>query len=224
MRTSGAPRAPESKSKYILVFMKAATLPLEARRLPRQRRARATFELLLDACAALLDEGGLEAVTTNAIALRAGVNVATLYGYFPNKYAVLKALEERFAERREALVRGAFEDAESWQEALEVGLEGYVSLLVSMPGAGALLDAIRTCPELQALRGGGHGDLARWIAAYLRRWGMPAARSNTAAHVLVEASDGVVGLARRSTPRQRRRVLEEHKALVRAYLESAGLS
>ncbi len=48
----------------------------------------------------LLDDGGLGALTTNAIARKAGVSIGTLYQYFPDKGAVLDALAER---EREAL-------------------------------------------------------------------------------------------------------------------------
>ena len=58
---------------------------LEPRRRPTARRARRTVGRILDATAALLDEVGFDAITTNLIAERAGVNVASLYKYFPNK-------------------------------------------------------------------------------------------------------------------------------------------
>ena len=53
--------------------------------------------------------------------------------------------------------------------------------------------------------------------------GIGRGRARTMAKMLVEASSGVVGLARRVAPRERRRVLEEHQQMVRSYLKSAGL-
>jgi AcrR family transcriptional regulator len=68
---------------------------LEPRKLPRQERARVTFEALVEACAQLLARDGYAALTTNAIAERAGVSVGTLYQFFPNRDAVIAALCRR---------------------------------------------------------------------------------------------------------------------------------
>jgi AcrR family transcriptional regulator len=65
---------------------------LEPRKLPRQDRARVTFDALVEACAQLLARDGYAALTTNAIAERAGVSVGTLYQFFPNRDAVIAEL------------------------------------------------------------------------------------------------------------------------------------
>lgn len=63
-----------------------------AKRQPTQPRARQTVQRIIDATAALLLEQGVDAVTTNKVAERAHVNIASLYQYFPNKQALLSAL------------------------------------------------------------------------------------------------------------------------------------
>lgn len=50
---------------------------------------------ILEAAAQLLEGGGLAAFTTNAVAERAGVSIGTLYQYFADKGALLRALAER---------------------------------------------------------------------------------------------------------------------------------
>ena len=65
------------------------------RKAPRQTRARQTVDCILDAAAYILAERGLDGFTTNHIAERAGVNISSLYQYFPNKIAILKALQAR---------------------------------------------------------------------------------------------------------------------------------
>ena len=69
------------------------------RKAPRQARARRTVGFILDAAAYILAEHGLAGFTTNRIAERAGVNIASLYQYFPNKAAILEALQARHAAR-----------------------------------------------------------------------------------------------------------------------------
>jgi AcrR family transcriptional regulator len=66
-----------------------------ARRTPRQARALHKVGLILEAASQLIDKAGLQALTTNAIAERAGVSIGSVYQYFGDKEAVLDALAER---------------------------------------------------------------------------------------------------------------------------------
>src|ERR1700759_877671 len=66
-----------------------------ARRSPRQQRSLDKIGLMFEAAMRLIEEGGLENVTTNAIADRAGVSIGTLYQYFDDKQSLLEALTQR---------------------------------------------------------------------------------------------------------------------------------
>ena len=70
-------------------------MPEKLRKIPRQRRACQTVDFILEAAAYILSEQGIEGFTTNRIAERAGVNIASLYQYFPNKGAILEELQAR---------------------------------------------------------------------------------------------------------------------------------
>lgn len=78
------------------------------RRVPTQERSRRRVADLLDGAAELVEEKGVEALSTRAIAERAGVPVASLYQYFADKEDVLLALLDRAmvetSERVEAAV------------------------------------------------------------------------------------------------------------------------
>jgi AcrR family transcriptional regulator len=65
------------------------------RRIPHQARAAETVAAILEGAAQVLEAGGLPAFTTNAVAERAGVSIGTLYQYFADKNALLRALAER---------------------------------------------------------------------------------------------------------------------------------
>ena len=65
------------------------------RRIPHQARAAETVAAILEGAAQVLEAGGLAAFTTNAVAERAGVSIGTLYQYFADKNALLRALAER---------------------------------------------------------------------------------------------------------------------------------
>ncbi len=70
----------------------------KSRRTPRQARAEVTVEAIFDATFQLLEAGGLESLTTNHIAQRAGVSIGTLYQYFGGKQEILAAMAQRRAE------------------------------------------------------------------------------------------------------------------------------
>lgn len=65
------------------------------RRTPRQTRSGETVSAIIEAAAQILEQGGLAAFNTNAVAERAGVSIGTLYQYFADKAALLRALGER---------------------------------------------------------------------------------------------------------------------------------
>ncbi len=56
------------------------------------------MEAIFDATFQLLEAGGLERLTTNHIAQRAGVSIGTLYQYFGGKQEILAAMAQRRAE------------------------------------------------------------------------------------------------------------------------------
>ena len=71
---------------------------------PKQARSRATVEALLEATAQVLADVGYAKASTNRIAKRAGVSVGSLYQYFRDKEALVRALVERhIAEQGETL-------------------------------------------------------------------------------------------------------------------------
>jgi AcrR family transcriptional regulator len=74
------------------------------RRIPRQSRAEETVAAILEGAAQVLEARGLAGFTTNAAAERAGVSIGTLYQYFADKQALLRALAEREMKRTVAAV------------------------------------------------------------------------------------------------------------------------
>jgi AcrR family transcriptional regulator len=93
------------------------------RKLPSQERSRFTVDAILEAAADILVREGYARLTTNRIADRAGVNVASVYQYFPGKDAIVAELRRRHgaAERaavRETLVRRRGDSLESTLRAL----------------------------------------------------------------------------------------------------------
>ena len=76
---------------------------------PKQERAKRTYEAILTAAAELLVEVGVERISTNIVAERAGITVPALYRYFPNKYAVLNALSAACMDKQNAVFQQWFD-------------------------------------------------------------------------------------------------------------------
>ena len=85
--------APTAKTVYVM------------RKQPRQRRARATVDAILEAAARILVESGYASASTNRIAERAGVGIGSLYEYFPGKEAIFAELRRREMARWYAKLR-----------------------------------------------------------------------------------------------------------------------
>jgi AcrR family transcriptional regulator len=89
------------------------------RRVPQQERSRQKVDAMVDAAERLIGEHGWDALSTSEIAEAAGVSVATLYQFFPDKRAIAQVVAHRFVDRFVAEVEGAnaaqeAADAEVW--------------------------------------------------------------------------------------------------------------
>jgi AcrR family transcriptional regulator len=124
------PRKPASGAR-------AQPAPTTPRKLPKQERARATVGAILDAAGALLVKNGLARATTNHIAETAGVNIGSLYQYFPSKEAIVGAVVDRALEAYEVAMDGAFDEADGLT--LENGLRALTEAHVRVLSADAAI-------------------------------------------------------------------------------------
>src|ERR1700730_8490433 len=70
-------------------------MTLELRKQPSQTRSKAMVDTILDATARVLVERGYAKTNTNVVAELAGISFGSLYRYYPNKNALINALQER---------------------------------------------------------------------------------------------------------------------------------
>ncbi|WP_328404157.1 TetR/AcrR family transcriptional regulator [Streptomyces sp. NBC_00390] len=122
------------------------------RRQPVQARSRETVERILDAAAVLLEDGGVEAVTTRAIAERAGITAPSLYRFFADREQILDALMEQHLERLRASLS---EDEAGWSPASLAELVGreldsFVAYFQAHPNAARLWLDGRVSPTVRA--------------------------------------------------------------------------
>ncbi len=111
----------------------------------------AVRDAVLDATAALVAEHGLAGVVMSQVAERAGIGRATLYKYFADLDAVLRAWHERQVGRHLEQLVGAADSAGSDPRArVEAALHAYASSAGAHDGS----------PLAVSLHGGGHVERA----------------------------------------------------------------
>jgi AcrR family transcriptional regulator len=108
---------------------------LSMRAKPVQQRSADRMQHLLDAAATLIDEEGLDAVTTTAVAYRSRSSVGVLYRYFPNVDSLLKALAQRNMQRYLDFVETGSDRTpdvpwSSWNNTLD----SYIYMYLNEPG------------------------------------------------------------------------------------------
>ncbi len=200
--------------------MKPVPPPTSLRRAPVQRRSAERLTRILDACADLLDEVGYEALSTRAVALRAGVPIGSVYRFFGNKRAMADALAERNLDRfteRVAERLGGTRDGD-WRTAVDAVLDEYLDMKRTAPGFG-LVDFGNQIPVGGRRGAPNHrvadrlGDL---LAGHIGR--APDEDLRRTFLVAVETADCLVHLAFRASPEGDERIIEETRTLLRAYL------
>jgi AcrR family transcriptional regulator len=169
---------------------------VRARREPTQERSRERVARILDATAAILDEHGLEAVNTNAIAKRARVPVGSVYQFFPNRDAILEALAEAGLAKLDAhfvpLLASAKKSADA-RAIVRAVLRALRDAYVSIPGLAALVGSTSGHPKLERIYGANNALVASHVRAMLLHVN-PALkkRAAPAATVVVETADAIV--------------------------------
>jgi len=141
-----------------------------ARPVPRQARAQQTRERLLDVAGGLLAEVGLERISTNMIAARAGLSPPALYRYFADKYAVLEALGRRLMARQNAVLdcwidRHAPSGLAAMADHIGELLAANAAVTRAEPGAVWILRALHASPQLVPVRLESHRAVTDQLAA-----------------------------------------------------------
>jgi len=119
---------------------------LSPRTKPRQRRAVERRQAILDATLGLLETTGIDAMTTTLIATRAGVPVASVYGYFPNKMAIvaelMRAAMAEVDATLETLLPGRI-DSDTVEVAIDRAVDTIIAGYRALPARQRLFSAVR---------------------------------------------------------------------------------
>ena len=126
------------------------TTAASQRRQPVQERSRQTVARILDTADALIDEGGVEAVTTRAVADRAGVTYPSLYRFFADRDEILDQLVNHHLA---ALDAQAVAEERTWQitsvrDVIDRELDLHVAYFKEHPSAARLWLSGRSSPAV----------------------------------------------------------------------------
>ncbi|MBB5793704.1 AcrR family transcriptional regulator [Streptomyces caelestis] len=185
-----------------------------------QRRSAERLTRILDACADLLDEVGYDALSTRAVAQRAGVPIGSVYRFFGNKRQMVDALAqrnlERFSERVTQRLRETGDGG--WREAMDAVLDEYLEMKRTAPGF-SLVDFGNQIPVGARQAEPNHrvaDRLTELLSGYLDR--APDEELRRVFLIAVETADTLVHLAFRVAPDGDQKIIEETREMLRAYL------
>ena len=146
-----------------------------AGRQPQQKRAQQTRQKILDATLELLEQSGIEKVSTNLIAKQAGVNIASLYKYFPDKHAIMHELAQAFGQRQADQICTYLANTEP-QSSIKTVCDGLVDAVIEgTRGGKALVQLQRSLiasPELLAAYRATNHDIGQALLPFLDHWGI----------------------------------------------------
>lgn len=91
---------------------------IQLRKAPQQGRSVQRVEQILSAARLLIGRHGLQGLKMTEIALEAGVPIGSVYQYFPERAAIIKALFDRITEAVREKVSNTFHAVGSLDEAL----------------------------------------------------------------------------------------------------------
>jgi len=106
------------------------------RRAPSQRRSRERVERILAVATELIAARGSDALRMAEVAAKAEISIGSLYQYFPDKAAIIRALAERYsAEGRACIEEGLREvrDAAGLRRAFGALVDTYYGLFLAEP-------------------------------------------------------------------------------------------
>ncbi len=177
---------------------------LQLRKEPKQQRSRQLVQSVLDSAIAMSEQHGLAALNTNAIAEHAGIDIASIYQYFPNKESILFWAAERW-------LRGIRDVCQQMDEPQYQQLPwadffaAYGELVVALPDHKRAFSSLRSLwvlyPEYQFLADEHRDFMVNFLVGHFRRLG--AKRSQKAlqglATYLFLSSNSILEVAMKTT-------------------------
>ena len=133
-------------------------IELETKVLPSQARSRNTFDAILRVAADVLADKGPDDFSINAVSERSGLSPPAFYRYFPNKYALLRAMAERLMDAEDEVVLQAMSRNELPRCEIDLIAElrdilsDLVAAMASFSGSVQIVRALRAKQEMRQVQ------------------------------------------------------------------------
>lgn len=201
---------------------------------PVQGRSAARIDTLLDAAAFVVDETGIDRLTTAMVSERAEASIGTVYRYFPDRIALLQGLRDRAEARYRSAVVATIrrEEPAGWCGAVDCALDAFTRMYRLEPGFRIIrfTDVDRVDAERDGDAGGQADDqntqqvhpvafAQRFGEVLSEDFGLPGGPELTfRLGIAVRIGEALIAEAFVSDPRGDERILGEAKAVVHSYL------
>lgn len=106
------------------------------RREPTQKRSRERVERMIAVASTLIAEKGSDALRMGEVAEKADVSIGSLYQFFPDKSALIRALADRYQKASEACIAEALagvKDREDLEKAFSELVDTYYGIFLAEP-------------------------------------------------------------------------------------------
>ena len=91
-----------------------------SRRRPAQERSRSRVDAILNATRDIISEKGTGGLKIHDLAKRAGVTASSIYQYFPNKQAIIQALDQRYMNATQTLLTDRLQEVQNLEQGFQV--------------------------------------------------------------------------------------------------------
>jgi AcrR family transcriptional regulator len=197
-------------------------------RRPRQERSRQRVENILAIALEVMVEQGAEALAMREVARRAGVQISSIYQYFPSKSAIIRELAQRDLARVRRLLQDAVESLLTRPKlppiaaAVDHLVDAYFAHYRDQPEALAVWAGAQSDPSLRELDQEDTRSTAEFLVApLLHLLGRPKWGGVHALSLLVsEVTGAAARLALALESPLREQLIAQHKAMLVATLES----
>lgn len=192
---------------------------LKSRSSPKQIRSQRTVEAILTAAAELLEEVGIDRLSTNMVCERAGLAPPSLYRFFPNKYAILRELADRLMRIQNTALSESEIDWEHLEESSWLALNRQFEVTSDFKGGPMIMRSLHAVPVLRQVRLDSH----RWAAdalfnAYAQSiTKVPKSALRRRSRLVIEVGYASLEYAFDSPPKARQRILKDAAHLLAIY-------
>jgi len=189
------------------------------RRVPHQKRAQKRVQEILDVTTRLMEQSGVDNLTTNHVAAELGISVGTLYHYFPNKHAILHAMGVRWLNEWQR----AFDEIEQMGLSgprlgmfIDQAVERMLRVYSNQPGVQHLVRTMFIIPELQEIDSRGDELAVQRLTTIFRSLGIHGRTSELArkARVVLKLINSLLLEAVTQKGAAQRHTLDDLKALI----------